>query len=76
MADIKSLTKEHMIGLLLAYDDLASKKAYLLDAAFQIAAINTQQSDLVTEAQAILARYNTQFGTNFTLAQLRVQLFG
>lgn len=50
--------------------------AMLLDAANGIASINVKLTDVVDEAQAILARYNTQFRTNFTLAQVRAQFFG
>lgn len=59
---------------IIGYGD--SKMAMLLDAANGIASINVKLTDVVDEAQAILARYNTQFRTNFTLAQVRAQFFG
>lgn len=76
MATIKSLTKDHLIGLMLQFDTLADEKAKLQAAAARITAIDQEQSDLVSDAQEILVRYNAQHGTNHTLPQVRAALLG
>lgn len=61
----------YMSALINQHRMLEEEKQLLLNPAARLAEIAAEQAELIADAQAVLVRYNTANGTDYTLAQIR-----
>lgn len=67
----RQLIQQYLFSLVERYERLEAERLALLEAATRITAIQDEKAILIADAQDALTKYNSVFGTTYTLQDIR-----